>query len=221
LIFKESDPLILPWLFIARGWRFATRSRNLTLLIFESFRRSLEDLMSRATPPEERRAIVARMRDTLVQAKVGLEEMREGLAKSRARLAAEERELETVLRRKQLAEGIGDKETVDVAARYEAIHRERADVARRKLEAQEAELALAERDVNTMTAELKAAVSGAPLGAGAAAAAQAVEDPGAHSAPDGEALSGEIDALGRARARAERDADADRKLEELKRRMGR
>jgi hypothetical protein len=186
--------------------------------VFESFRRSLEELMSRATPPEERRAIVSRMRDTLVQARVGLGEMRDGLAKSRARLAAEERELETVLRRKQLAEGIGDTETVAVAARYEAIHRERADVARRKVEAQEAELALAEREVGTMTAELKAAVSGASIGSSASPSAGVGDGAGLDSAD--ERLSGESDSLGRERARAERTADADRKLEELKRRMG-
>lgn len=189
--------------------------------MFDSFRRSLEDLMSRATPPEEKRAIVSRMRDTLVQAKVGLEDMRDALARTRTRLAGEERELETIVRRKQLAEGIGDKETVDVAARYEAIHRERADVARRKAEAQEAELALAEREVAEMTAELKAAAAGTPLG-GPAAPAPGV-DAGSAGGDGGEAedLKGEIDALRRQRVRADADADADRKLEELKRRMGR
>lgn len=180
--------------------------------------------MSRATPPEERRVIVARMKDTLVQARVGLDDLRTALAKSRARLAAEERELETVMRRKQLAEGIGDRETVDVAARYEAVHRERVDVSRRKVEAQEAELAMAERDVAEMTAELKAAVSGASLGGTPRGPANAGDELGETSAAggaEGEALASEIDSLGRARVRAERDADADRKLEELKRRMGR
>jgi len=182
--------------------------------------------MSRATPPEERRAIVARMKDTLVQARVGLDDLRAGLAKSKARLAAEERELETVLRRKQLAEGIGDRETVELAARYEGIHRERADVARRKIEAQEAELAIAERDVAEMTAELKAAVSGAPL-TGSPRGGESIGDSADEAAPGGpggvagEGFASEIDSLGRARARADRDADADRKLEELKRRMGR
>lgn len=180
--------------------------------------------MNRATPPEDRRAHVSRMRDTLVQARVGLEDLRDALAKAKARLAAEERELETVLRRKQLAEGIGDRETVDVATKYEAMHRERAEVSRRKVEAQEAELAIAERDVAEMTAELKTAMSGGSLGGSQRAAVSGEDAATAGTAdvgPDGEGLASEIDSLGRARVRAERDADAERKLEELKRRMGR
>src|SRR5512146_2756603 len=82
----------------ARGWY---RS-----LVFDAFRQSLEDLINRATPPEERRTIVARMRDTLVQAKAGVHDLHDALQKSRQRLVAEERELETVRRRRQLAEGI-------------------------------------------------------------------------------------------------------------------
>src|ERR1041385_7574133 len=60
--------------------------------MFDSFRQSLEDLMNRATPPEERREITARMRATLVQAKAAVHEMRDALEKSRARLTLEERE---------------------------------------------------------------------------------------------------------------------------------
>ena len=71
--------------------------------MFDSFRKSLEDLMNRATPPEERRTIVARMRDTLIQAKASLNDLRDGLAKTRRQLEIEERELVTVRRRKDLA----------------------------------------------------------------------------------------------------------------------
>ena len=64
--------------------------------MFESLRKSLNDLLARATPPEERREVVSRMRDTLVQAKMGLQDLRDGLAKSRKRLDAEKQEAETV-----------------------------------------------------------------------------------------------------------------------------
>src|SRR3954468_23365629 len=128
-------------------------------MVFDSFRQSFDDLLARATKPEERRAVAARMKDTLVQARMGLEDLRDGLDKARQRLAAEERELETVRRRKQLAEGISDKETVEVAGKYEQMHGERIAVLRQKVEAQEAELGLAERDVAQMTAELKAVVN--------------------------------------------------------------
>ena len=186
-------------------------------MVFEGFRQSFDELLSRATRPEDRRAVASRMKDTLVQAKVGLEDLRDALAKARQRLAAEDRELETVRRRKQLAEGINDAETVAIAAKYEQMHAERVDVLKGKVTAQEAELALAERDVQEMSAELKAVLSGADVRSHAGAI-------DASTAPDvdesGAAVADEIDSLGRQRARAEREADAARRLDELKRRMG-
>lgn len=193
--------------------------------MFDAFRQSLEDLINRATPPEERRAAVARMRDTLVQAKAGVHDLRDALEKSRKRAEVEERELETVRRRRQLAEGIGDAETVQIATRYEQVHAERVEIVRRKIAAQEAELALAEREVDEMSAELKAVVSGT---AGSQAVGggpdMATPDMSADADPagdaDGAGLREQIDSLARARARADREAEAQRRLEELKRRMG-
>src|ERR1700754_4200616 len=106
-------------------------------MVFDSFRSSFDDLLARATKPEERRSIAARMKDTLVQARMGLDDMRDGLKKVQQRLALETKELETVRRRKQLAEGISDTETVEIAAKYEEMHAERVEVLRRKVEAQE------------------------------------------------------------------------------------
>src|SRR6476660_4101939 len=130
--------------------------------MFDSFKQSLRDLMDRATPPEERRAGLARMKQTLVTARMGLEELRSGLALTRERLAAEQRQVETMRRRKGLAAGIADAETVALAEKYEAHHAERVAVLQRKLDAQEAELAMAEREVAEMTAELKQAMLGVP-----------------------------------------------------------
>ena len=187
-------------------------------MVFDGFRRSFDELLSRATRPEERRLVASRMKDTLVQAKMGLEDMRDGLAKARERLAAEERELETVRRRKTLAEGIKDQQTIDLAAKYEQMHTERVSVLTQKVAAQEAELALAERDVASMSAELKAVLAGTdPRGAAPALdqAGEEADEPDAASA-----LREEIDSLSRQRARAEREDDAARRLDELKRRMG-
>jgi hypothetical protein len=192
--------------------------------VFESLRKSLDDLLSRATPPEERRQIVSRMRDTLVQAKVGLQDLRDALEKSKRRLDVERRELETVQRRKRLAEQAGDAETVRIAVQYEQMHLERVQVLGRKLEAQESELALAERDVTQMMADLRAAASGIPSSndrGGAAAMNAAMDEIDAElGQPKNESLREEIDGLSRARTRADHEADAARKLEELKRRMG-
>lgn len=191
--------------------------------MFESLRKSLDDLLSRSTPPEERRQIVSRMRDTLVQAKMGLQDLRDGLAQSKRRLDQERRELDTVLRRKRLAEQINDAETVKLATQYEQLHAERVAVLERKLEAQESELALAERDVAQMMTELRQAASGIPsAGERSNAAVNAAMDEIDAELGSGkdQSVREEIDGLSRARTRADHEADAARKLEELKRRMG-
>src|SRR3954465_15689430 len=147
-------------------------------MVFDSFRQSFDELLARHTRPEERRVLAARMKDTLVQARMGLDDMRSSLEKARQRLVLEEKEAETVTRRKQLAEGINDRETVEIASKYEDMHTERVNVVRQKVSAQEAELALADRDVAQMTAELKAVVNGtdprAAVGAAQDAAAAEV-----------------------------------------------
>lgn len=195
--------------------------------MFENLRKSLDDLLSRSTPPEERREIVSRMRDTLVQAKVGLQDLRDALAQSKRRLDAERRELDTVQRRRLLAERINDAETVRLAGQYEQMHTERVTVLSRKIEAQESELALAERDVSQMMSELRQAASGIPASGarGQAAMNAAMEEVESDLATgggkgEGESLRNEIDGLSRARSRADHEADAARRLEELKRRMG-
>src|SRR5688500_12215994 len=134
--------------------------------MFDSFRQTLEDLMDRATPPEERRAGLSRMKETLVKARMGLDDLRGGATLTRQRLQVEERELETMRRRKAAATAINDAETLALATKYEAMHAERSEILRRKLEAQEAELVLVEREVAEMTTELKQAISGAGAAAG-------------------------------------------------------
>jgi hypothetical protein len=216
--------LAMPLAAIAARARRHTRQSE-PEAVFDHFRKSLEDLINRATPPEEKRAIVSRMRDTLVQAKVGVQEMEEALARSRQRLDKERRELDTVRRRKGLAAQIGDTETVAVAEKYEQLHAERMDVLESKLAAQERELELAQRDVQEMSKELRLAASGAMPAMGSTER-EAMEEvdaalggaPG--QGPASSAVRDEIDSLGRARSRADRDADAQRKLDELKRRMG-
>jgi hypothetical protein len=183
--------------------------------MFDSFRQSLRDLMDRSTTPEARRAGLAQMKQTLVQARMGLDDLRGGIEHTRQRLAAEQRELETVRRRKGLAAGINDQETVALAEKYEVLHAERTDVLVRKLAVQESELAMVEREVAEMTASLKSAMSGAggaPLSPDSAELDSILEG--------GADVAQEIDALGRASARSAREAEADRLLAELKRRMG-
>jgi len=186
--------------------------------MFENFRQALDALLSRGTPPEDRRALLAHMRETLARAKAGLEDLRDGIRQAQARLAAEQRELETVRRRRRLAAEVGDAQTVSVAERFEQHHAERVQVLEQKLAVQQRELELAEQEVGEMTRAFKGAAAGGGAGAGGPtideAAAREVDD--ALAGPK----VGEFDELGRARARQERDADAERRLAELKRRMG-
>ncbi|HEU4563813.1 MAG TPA: hypothetical protein VFS05_04150 [Gemmatimonadaceae bacterium] len=179
--------------------------------ILEELKQRLRDAMSRVSSSGEGRAALALMREAVVSAKVAVRELHEGVAGTRARLAAERQALETVRRRGQLAAGINDGETVRIAGEYERRHVERIAVLERKLEAQEAELQLAEREVEEMTRQLKSAAAGVTPAGGAGSASTA--------APEVEV---DLDAeLKRSIDRGAREARAEEMLAELKRRMGR
>jgi hypothetical protein len=176
--------------------------------MFENFRQALNALRSRGTPPEERRALLGHMRETLARAKAGVEDLRDGLEKVRARLAAERRELDTVRRRKRMAAEVNDAQTVSVAERFEVHHAERVLVLEQKVAVQERELALAEAEVLEMTRAFKSAAAGAD--APDAAAGPSIDEAAAREVD--EALAGpqaaDFDNLRRAQAREQRDAEA-------------
>lgn len=191
--------------------------------MFRDLREALRDLLQGNVPPEGRRELLAVMKDTLVRGRLALDDLREGVAATRKRLERERGELETVQRRRGLAEGIGDTETVGIAARFEAQHAERVAVLERKLEAQESELALVERELAEMTQQYRAAAAG--VGSGMRSGAVPAADPAGLEGTDplddtGAALNRELDGLHRAQRRAAAEADADARLAELKRRMG-
>ncbi len=185
--------------------------------MFEQLRRSLNELLERATKPEDRRLIVVRMKATLVQAKLGLDDLRDALVKTQRKLDAERGELLTVRRRKEMALAIKDAETVAVAERYEKQHEQLVAVLEEKIAVQTREVAIGEHEVEEMKAEIRKAQMGAP-----ASARAPLDDPLDDPLEDHTETNAreELDALARARARSDRDADADKRLEELKRRMG-
>jgi hypothetical protein len=156
------------------------------------------------------RARARLMREALVDAKVGLSQSRAARDAVAAQLDRERAELATVRRRGQLAAGINDAETVRLAAEFERKHSGRIEVLERKHAALVEEVLLVERETAEMTAQLKRLTGGEDPVAQASGAA---DDP---LAPD---LS-ELDALRRTADRSARDADADARLAELKRRMG-
>lgn len=190
--------------------------------VFENLKSTIEDLLGGRVHPGDRRGVIHDMKQALAVAKLGVEDLEQGVSQTRVKLHAERDGLATVTRRKALAAGINDLETVALAEKFERQHAERIAVLERKLEAQEAEAALARRDFDDMLAQLKAAAAGAgSVGAGGAPAGRARAPSDADlGLPDDGALNAELDGLGRQRARAAKDADAEARLAELKRRMG-
>lgn len=144
------------------------------------------------------------MREAVIEAKIGVQTMREALARTEAEAVRERQQLADAERRGRLAEGIGDSETATIAQRFASRHAERLAVLERKLAVQADELALAERELAEMTAQLKGSGAGAAPPPASDAARQ-LED---------ELLKSELD-------RVQRQVDVDAQLDELKKRMGR
>jgi len=132
--------------------------------MFGKLKQRLEELLSAledragTDPGDDITRALAGMREELIDAKAALPELEKQIT-ALARLR--DREIERAkdaARRGGQAAGIGDQETVDVAARFELKHLERAEVYRQKLEAAEAELALQRRNVREMTEQFKSAM---------------------------------------------------------------
>ena len=183
--------------------------------MFDSLKQAIQDITSGRVAPGDRRNAIADMKRAMVTAKLGVEDLRASAEVTRKRLVTEREQLVTMQRRRALAEGINDTETVTLAAKHEQQHAERIAVLERKLEAQDAEAELAERDLGEMMQQLKLANMG--VGSGATPSGPTDADLGL---PDEAKLHGELDSLARARARSAKDAEAEDKLAELKRRMG-
>ncbi len=190
--------------------------------MFEQLRDALRGL-GRDVGPGDRRTALAGMKDALVHARMALQDLREGIAVTERRLVGERKELETVVRRRGLAEQINDADTVAIAEKFVAQHAERVRVLAQKQAAQEDELSLAQREYDEMSRELKRAMAGLPLGGGAgdlheAAAMREVEE--ALGERQAASDTAELDALSRARRREAREADASARLAALKRQLG-
>ncbi len=165
-----------------------------------------------------------------MHARMALDDLRAGLAASRATLTREEEELATIVRRQGLAQQIGDAETVAVAERFALQHTERVAVQRDKVEVQARELSLAEREYATMLQEFKRVHAGLDP-AGATTGGDAARDHEREAAAEIDDLLGtraarsatgdDFDTLSRAAQRAARDAAVDARLAELKARLGR
>ena len=152
------------------------------------------------------------MREAVVDAKVAVQEIQEAVLRTDRELGAERQRLADAERRGRLAGEIQDQETVSVAERFTAKHRERIGVLERKLAAQREELALAQRELDDMQAQLKAAATAQP--STERAWRDLEEAGGARPGTDlqDELLKSDMD-------RAAREDAAARQLEELKKKM--
>ena len=114
--------------------------------VFDGLRARLDRLLAETRSPEDRRAYAAGLRDAVIEAKAAVSAMRDQLAATERELGLERRQLADAERRGQLAAEIADQETVAIAERFAARHRERADVRERKLAVQHDELDLGVRE---------------------------------------------------------------------------
>ncbi|MGQ0649503.1 MAG: hypothetical protein ACT4P7_18265 [Gemmatimonadaceae bacterium] len=183
--------------------------------MFEDIRRAFEDLLNGNVAPGDRRELLQEMRDTLVRAKLAMDDLRVGVDANEKKLARERAELETVRRRKGLAESRGDAETVAVAIRFEAQQLERVTWLEKKLDVAQGELAMVEREVEEMTVQYKAALAGV----GSGLRSGAVDDELDPTTRDAD-LDRNLRSLDRQQRKAASEAEADARLAELKRRMG-
>ncbi len=143
------------------------------------------------------------MRSAVLEARAAIRRLEQEVGSTTAALAGEREQLLAAQRRGRLAEGIGDRETAEVARRFAAKHSERVALLERKLNVQRQELSLLERELAEMVEQLGRAEERARVGSGTG---------------DG----GEDEELLRYRMeRAAREALAQEQLEALKRRMGR
>lgn len=184
--------------------------------MFESLKQTISDLLGGRVAPSDRNAVIADMKRALALAKLGVEDLAESSEVTRQRLAEERKQLNTATRRRTLAEGISDAETATLAAKFEAQCAERIAVLERKLDVQEAEHGLAERDYDEMLKQLKQASVG--VGSGLSKENRPFTDADL-GLPDDGPLRSELDALSRTAKRHERDAQADAALDALKRKM--
>lgn len=188
--------------------------------MFDELRDSLRNLSSRLDP-DERRRMSSGMREAMMHAKLAVNDMRAALTATEQRLRTEQAELDTVRRRQGLAADIGDHETVAIAERFAAQHAERVAVLESKRMVQQQELSLAEREYESMSADLRRVMAGfAPEAAGADAAAAREVDAllNDEPLPADDPLAGPPPSR---RTRSEREADAEARLADLKRKLGR
>ena len=181
--------------------------------VFDGLKARLDRLFREHTPANPR-AYAAGLREALLEAKLGLTAMRQGLAATERELEDERRQLADAERRGRLAGDLPDPETVSVALRFAARHRERVLVLERKVVVQRDELVLAERELQEMMNEYRSAADRSSASASIDAAWRDLESAGAtRPASEEDRYAAEAD-------QRRRDQAVDEQLAYLKRKLG-
>jgi hypothetical protein len=120
------------------------------------------DQMLRDGSRSDPHGYAARLREAVLEMRLGVDTLRRALTATEQEIAAERKLQSDAERRGKLAAMVPDPETVQLAERYAARHQERVAVLERKLVVQRDELAMAEREMAEMTAQAKQATSGQP-----------------------------------------------------------
>lgn len=178
--------------------------------MLEGLKARLDQLL-RSTSGDAR-AYAAGIKEALVEARIGIGRMRDALGDTERELSEERKRLEDAERRGRLAAVVPDAETVRVAERFAARHRERVGVLERKLVVQRDELALGEQELTEMMDEARRAAAAHPSDS-VSAAWRDLESAGATRPSDDDRLRAETD-----RQRHERVIEE--QLAYLKRKMG-
>lgn len=179
--------------------------------MFDGLKARLDRLFRERGP--EAREYAAGLREALLEARVGITGMRDALTRTERELAVERKQLDDAVRRGRLAAEVPDPDTVAIAERFAARHRDRVGVLERKLAVQREELALAQREVEEMASQYRGAVRGSES-ASLDAAWRDLEAAGAsRPASDDERLAADAD-------RRMREEAVEAQLAYLKRKMG-
>ena len=182
--------------------------------MFDGLKARLERLL-RERGESDPRAYAANLHEALVEARLGITEMRRALSSAETELQSERKQLADAERRGRLAAAVPDPETVAVAERFAARHRERILVLERKVGVQRDELLLAEREVQEMTVQWRTATQGHGVSSASIDAAwRDLEAAGGNRASD----ESELTAADLERRKREEAVEA--QLAYLKRKMG-
>jgi HAMP domain-containing protein len=130
--------------------------------VFERLKEALDAVLDAATPASDSRDVIHKMHEAVVETRVALDSMRDGIAVTERRLAVERKHLDDAERRGRMAAEIGDQETAQIAEQYTAKHGERLLVLEHKLTAEREEFQLAEREFNEMREKLRRAREHSP-----------------------------------------------------------